>query len=68
MYELKVEGMTCSGCAKSVTNSVKKVDSAASVEVDLKTKLVKVNSTSNQVDISASIVNAGFTVVSVKSV
>ena len=68
MYEFKVEGMTCGGCAKSVTNSVKKVDSDASVEVDLKTKLVKINSTKNQADISASIVNAGFTVVSAKSI
>ena len=68
MYELKVEGMTCGGCAKSVTNSVKKIDADASVEVDLKTKLVKISSSKNQDDFSASIVKAGFTVVSSKSI
>ena len=68
MYELKVEGMTCGGCAKSVTNSVKKIDAEASVEVDLKTKLVKINSSKSQDAVSTSIVNAGFTVVSAKSI
>jgi copper chaperone len=68
MYELKVEGMTCGGCAKSVTNSVKKIDADASVEVDLNTKLVKVNRSKSQDAISPSIINAGFTVVSAKSI
>lgn len=36
MYELKVEGMTCGGCASRVTKAIKSVDNNAEVNVDLK--------------------------------
>ncbi len=66
MYEFKVQGMTCGGCVKSVTNSIKKVDAEASVEVDLKTQSIKIDSKKIQGDFSASISNAGFDVISSK--
>lgn len=44
--KLKVEGMSCGGCVKSVTNIVKDLDPAAEVEVSLETGLVEVTSSS----------------------
>ena len=66
MYEFKVQGMTCGGCVKSVTNSIKKVDADASVDVDLKTQIIKIDSSKGQGDFTTSIGNAGFDVISSK--
>ncbi len=68
MYEFKVQGMTCGGCVKSVTNSIKKVDADASVDVDLKTQIIKIESAKSQGDFSTSITNAGFDVLSSKNI
>lgn len=32
--ELRIEGMTCGGCARSVTKAIQSVDAAAVVEAD----------------------------------
>jgi copper chaperone len=66
MYEFKVQGMTCGGCVKSVTNSIKKVDANASVHVDLSKQIIQIESSKSQKDFSTSIVNAGFDVLSAK--
>ena len=42
MQVFTVEGMTCGGCAGSVTRAVQQADKNARVEVDLATKTVKV--------------------------
>ena len=42
MQIFSVEGMTCGHCVKAVTQAVQSQDSAASVEVDLKAKEVRV--------------------------
>lgn len=42
MYELQFEGMTCGGCVKGVTLSVQTVDGNAKVDVDLKSKKVRI--------------------------
>jgi copper chaperone len=68
MYEFKVQGMTCGGCVKSVTNSIKKVDADASVHVDLSSQIIQIQSSKSQKDFSASIENAGFDVLSAKDV
>lgn len=44
MYELNVEGMTCSHCVRRVTQAIKSVDPAAKVEVDLPRKYVRIAS------------------------
>ena len=44
MQIFSVEGMTCGHCVKAVTQAVQSQDSAASVEVDLKAKEVRVAS------------------------
>ncbi len=42
MIELDVKEMTCSHCVETVTRAVKSLDPRANVEVDLKTKRVRV--------------------------
>lgn len=62
MLKLKVSGMTCGGCAKSVTNAVKKVAPAADVNVDLKAGEVTVAGTEARDRVAAAITEAGFEV------
>ena len=60
MYEFSVSGMTCGSCVKSISNAIKSVDENAVVEVDLKSKKVKVNSVKNQAEIQLTIEEAGY--------
>jgi copper chaperone len=62
MYELQVEGMTCGGCAKSVTRSVQSVDGNANVVVDLQAKKVRIETTANLEAVTAAIKDAGYPV------
>ncbi|QAU33333.1 cation transporter [Janthinobacterium sp. 17J80-10] len=62
MYELQVEGMSCGHCVGAVTRSVKEVDAAATVEVDLAAQKIKVQSTATLADIAAAVEDAGYPV------
>lgn len=62
MARYHVPGMTCGGCARSVTNAVKGVDADASVDVDLTTKLVTVQSVADTALIAEAIKQAGYDV------
>jgi copper chaperone len=62
MHEFKVEGMSCSGCVRSITNAIKLLDPQSEVSVDLKENSVKVNSEKAESEIEAVIENAGYTV------
>lgn len=68
MYELQVEGMTCGGCATSVTRSVQTVDSNAKVDVDLKAKKVRVETSAGLDAITSAIRDAGYPVTASASV
>jgi copper chaperone len=64
MYELKVDGMTCGGCAASVKRAVQALDSTANVDVDLPSKTVKVD-TAVQLDaVKSAVEDAGYDVLS----
>jgi copper chaperone len=63
MYELKVEGMSCGHCVKSVTNAVQEVDRTAKVNVDLAGKTVQVESSAGLDAIKDAISEAGYPVV-----
>jgi len=63
MIELTVNGMTCGGCVRSVTRAVNSVDPSASVEVDLPTKRVKVDSQADAARIQQAIAQAGYEIV-----
>ena len=62
MYEFKVDGMSCQGCVKSVTQAIKATDSKANVSVDLASKKVQVQTTLSQKEVEEIIEEAGFTV------
>lgn len=62
MYELKVEGMTCGGCVRSVTKAVQSIDGNAKVDVDLPGKGVRVDSRASLDAVRGAIEDAGYTV------
>lgn len=64
MYELKVEGMTCGGCAASVKRALQAVDANAEVNVDLPAKIVKVATVAPLDAVKAAVEDAGYDVVS----
>ena len=63
MYELRVDGMTCTGCANSVKKAVQRVDGNAEVEVDLISKTVSVTSSATLDAVKTAIDDAGYTVI-----
>ncbi len=64
MYELKVEGMSCGGCAASVKRAVQALDANASVDVDLTSKRVTVATTAQLDAVKTAVEDAGYDVVS----
>lgn len=68
MYELDVEGMTCGGCANSVTKSIRTLDHSATVDVDLKAKKVRVSTNANLEAVTSAVVDAGYPVVATRAV
>ncbi len=64
MYELKVEGMTCGGCAASVKRALQALDANAEVDVDLPAKTVKVATAAQFDAVKAAVEDAGYDVVS----
>ncbi|AVJ20817.1 MULTISPECIES: heavy-metal-associated domain-containing protein [Pseudomonas] len=62
MQIFSVEGMTCGHCVKAVTQAVQSKDSAASVEVDLKAKEVRVASSLSSDQVIDLIAEEGYSV------
>ena len=62
MQVFSVEGMTCGHCVKAVTQAVQSQDSAASVEVDLKAKEVRVASSLSSDQVIDLIAEEGYSV------
>ena len=62
MQTFKVDGMTCGGCVRGVTNAIKRIDPDSTVDVDLATKTVKVESALASAQIVDAIKTAGFDV------
>lgn len=60
MMELKVESMSCGGCAASVTKAVKQADPKANVEVDLPTKKVRIETGEARATIVQALAKAGY--------
>lgn len=58
--ELRIENMTCGGCAKSVTTAIQSVDPDARVETDPAERMVKVETTATQVAIRRALEEAGY--------
>ncbi|MDO5651018.1 MAG: heavy metal-associated domain-containing protein [Moraxella sp.] len=64
-FTLKIDGMTCDGCVRSVTNAVSAVAGVQDVQVDLASGVITVQAddTCNQALIAEAIEDAGFDVV-----
>lgn len=56
----KVLGMTCGGCANSVTRAIKAAAPGTEVEVDLQAKKVSVTGTADETTIAKAVADAGF--------
>ncbi len=60
MYVLKVEGMTCGGCASRVTKAIKAVDDNANVDIDLKNKTVRIDASADVAALTSAVIAAGY--------
>jgi len=58
--QLKVPKMACSGCATTITKAVQAIDSASTVEADLKTKLVTIQTAKSESEVRKAIASAGY--------
>lgn len=58
--ELRIEDMTCGGCARSVTKAIQSVDPNARVDADPAAHSVKVETTAPQAAILQVLERAGF--------
>ncbi len=57
---LRIESMTCGGCARSVTKAIQAVDPAAKVEINPTVRLVKVETTATPAVVLQVLEAAGF--------
>ncbi|OGB26690.1 MAG: copper-binding protein [Burkholderiales bacterium RIFCSPLOWO2_02_FULL_57_36] len=62
MVELHVEGMNCNHCVSKITKAIRDIDATAKVDVDLKIRKVRVESTADLADIRFAVVDAGYLV------
>lgn len=60
MTEFKVESMSCGGCVKAVTRIIQSVDPAATVDVDLASKRVSVDSSRTRDDFARALDEGGY--------
>ena len=58
--KLRIDAMTCGGCARSVTATIKDVDPNAKVEIDVASKVVEVESAQDQQKILEALLEDGF--------
>ena len=58
--QLKVPGMACGGCGKTITKAVQSVDPKAEVQTDPKTKQVMVESNASESSVREAIAAAGY--------
>ncbi|GAB4371721.1 MAG: hypothetical protein Kow00121_13480 [Elainellaceae cyanobacterium] len=60
--QIKVPNMACEDCSKTITDAVKNIDSAATVQSDLKTKQVNIETQASEAAIKDAIAAAGYRV------
>jgi copper chaperone len=60
MLRLKIENMTCGGCAAAIRNAIARVAGSAEVKVDLGRKEVEVTGGADAGAIRAAVVAAGY--------
>ena len=63
MQTLFVTGMTCGGCTKAVTRAIQMQDASATVQVDLDSQKVEIDSRLSREALITIVTDAGFPVV-----
>ncbi len=58
--ELKIENMTCGGCARSVTKAIQSIDPDAGIETNPATRTVKVKTTATAAALQKVLEEAGY--------
>ncbi|MEG4071579.1 heavy-metal-associated domain-containing protein [Microcoleus sp. Pol14C2] len=58
--QLQVPKMACSACATTIAKAVQAIDSASTVEADLKTKLVTIQTAKSESEVRKAIASAGY--------
>ncbi|MEG4280242.1 heavy-metal-associated domain-containing protein [Microcoleus sp. MON1_C1] len=58
--QLKVPKMACSACATTITKAVQAIDSVSTVEADLKTKVVTIQTAKSESEVRKAIASAGY--------
>ncbi|MGB3493206.1 MAG: heavy-metal-associated domain-containing protein [Elainellaceae cyanobacterium] len=62
MLQVTVSDMACSACADTITKAVQALDTQATVNADLNTKHIKIESSVPDEQIKAAIADAGYSV------
>lgn len=60
MLELTLPDMTCGHCVKTVTRTVQALDAGATVEADLPTHRVKIETTQPEAAVKAALAEEGY--------
>lgn len=60
MIEFDVQAMSCGHCVSTVTETIRRIDPQAKVEVDLAGKKVKVESSEDRARLAAALAEAGY--------
>ncbi|WP_018184830.1 heavy-metal-associated domain-containing protein [Kaistia granuli] len=58
--ELRIENMTCGGCAKTVTRAIQSVDPDAGIETNPAARLVRVETTATSAALQRALAEAGY--------
>jgi copper chaperone len=57
---MKVDGMTCEGCADTVRRTIEKLDPQARVQIDLDRGLVSARTCADTLEVTDAITKAGY--------
>ena len=58
--KLEIQNMTCGGCARSVTATIKELDPTAQVNIDIASKIVDVETKLNIDQVTQALTEDGF--------
>ena len=61
MIEFEIKNMSCGHCVGAITKAVKQLDPAATVETDLVTKTVTIESSQSREVLASALAEAGYT-------
>lgn len=60
MVRFKIPGMTCGGCARSITNAIQSVDPAAEIDTNVPERLVTIKTAADEQSLVEVIREAGY--------